>query len=220
MILLGALLVSVAFGGGGSPAAVEPPSLATWADLCDRPSHWLGKTVRLRIQFHDRVETWNPYLTRFGPRRFVAVQAWADEQVPWIKEEFDAPAVRVFLKRGEASEWALGEAQQGARFELTVVVREVFLDLPWTEVIEVLPLPERIPEGTVIHASKARELMEQKSWKLAELEIDQACTDGLPAHAREELERLRATCREGLATERRPRSTPRDARRDAPSREL
>ena len=212
MSLPAALVLAIVLGGSGPVPTPEAAPLTTWKELCERPSHWLGKTARLRIQFHGRVENWNPYLTRFGPRRFVAIQAWADEQLPWVREEFDAPSVRVFSKRGEASEWALESAQTGSRFEITVLVREVFLDLPWAEVTEVLPLAERIPEGTVIHAGRARDLMEKSSWKLAGLEIEQAFADELPAHARAELERLRAECREAVEAAKRPRDAARDRR--------
>jgi hypothetical protein len=205
MLLLPALLLSAVLATDSArPALQAPPPLVTWQDLCDRPSRWLGKTVRLRVQYQDRVDTWNPYLTRFGSKRFTAIQAWSDEQLPWIRSDFDAPVVRLFLQRGEACSWALGQAQSGARFELTAVVREVFLDMPWAEIEEVLPLTERIGEGTVIHASKAVELIKKREWKLAGLEVEQAITESLPAHARAELERLRAECREGAAAAQRP----------------
>lgn len=207
-LFLSAILAAATLHIGPSAperAAVEaPPPLATWKDLLDRPARWLGKTVRLQVQYQGRVETWNPYITRFGPRQFGAVQAWADDQFPWIQEEYDAPAVRVFLRRDEACDWAVQGAKPGERFELTAIVRETFLDLPWVEVFEVLPLAERISEGTVIHVGKAQELMAAKSFRRAEMELDQAITDDLPALARAELERLRGLCREGAASEKGP----------------
>jgi hypothetical protein len=196
----------------------EAPSPAvTWKDLCARPAEWLGKTVRLQVQYHGAVESWNPYLTRFGSRQYVAAQAWADEQFPWIKEEYDAPAVRVFARRGEACAWALDGAKAGARLEITAVVRDVFLDLPWIEVIQILPLPERITEGTLIHAGKACELMKARSFELAKSELDQAITDDLPARARGELERLRALCRSAIELERGGQDPP-SSRRSPPPR--
>jgi hypothetical protein len=204
MILLPALFLSTVFTVADARRVEESPPLVTWQNLCDRPSRWLGKTVRLRVQYQGRVDTWNPYLTRFGSKRFTAIQAWSDEQFPWIKSDFDAPQVRLFLPRGESCSWALDKAQSGSRFEWTAVVREVFLDVPWAEIKEVLPLPERIGEGTVIHASKAVELLKRKEWKLAGLEVEQAITESLPAQARAELERLRGECRDGAAAAQRP----------------
>lgn len=208
MSILCTFLLAATLGFGRSPALPRgapeaPPPLSTWMDLCDRPVDWLGQTVRLQLQFSGRVETWNPYLTRFGTRQFSAVQAWTDEQFPWIKAEYDAPAVRVFLRSGKACDWALEGAKPGARFEMTVIVREMFLDLPWVEVVEVLPLAERISEGTSIHAGKALELMTARSFGLAESELEQAITDDLPAVARAELERLLVLCRDAIALEKR-----------------
>ena len=190
------------------PAVEAPPPRASWEELCDRPVEWLGKTVKLQVQFSSRVETWNPYLTRFGPRQFTAIQGWTDQQFPWVKAEFDAPSVRVFLRTGGACDWALEDAKLGARFEITGIVRETFLDLPWIEVVEVLPLAERISEGTAIHASKACDLMRTRSYVLAESELQQAITDDLPPLARTELERLLGLCRDAIALEKRPGAAP------------
>ena len=181
------------------------PPLVTWEELCARPSRWIGKTVHLRIQYLEPVGTWNPYMTRFGPSRFAGVQAWADEQLPWIKSEYDAPLVRLFTLREGSCAWAFQSARRGDRFQVTAVVREVFLSLPWTEVVEVVPLPERIGEGTVIHAGRALDLMKRKAWKLAELEVDQAMTVNLPERARLELLRMKEHCRAKAEEAKRPR---------------
>lgn len=199
--MLSSLLFSlmVAFGIG------DTPPLVTWEELCARPSRFAGKTLHLRIQYQDPVPTWNPYLTRFSPGRFVAVQAWADEQIPWIRSEYDAPVVRLFTLREGPCAWAFQSARKGDRFEITVVVREVFLALPWVEVTEVVPLPERIGEGTVIHAGRAVDWMAKKAWKLAELEIDQALTIHLPERARAELLRMKEECRAAAVEAKKPR---------------
>ena len=186
----------------GERTAAPLPPVATWEELCARPTAWLGKPVRLHVQTSSRVESWNPYLTRFSSSRYVAVQAWADEQFPWVRADFEAPSVRLFVRRGSACEWAFDGTDASTRCEVSGVVRELFLDLPWIEVVEVLPLAERIGEGTVIHAAKARELLEAGSFGLAALELDQAITDSLPARARAELDRMRAYCREAVQAER------------------
>ena len=204
MVLLPALLLSAFVSTPSAPGFQAAPPIVAWQDLCDRPSRWLGKKVRLRFQYQGRVDDWNPYLTRFGSRRYAAIQAWSDEQLPWIRSDFDAPLVRLFCPRGESCAGALDQAQVNDRYEATAIVREVFLDVPWTEVLEVVPLPERIGEGTIIHAGKALELMRKGDFKLAELEIQQAITDTLPVPARAELERLRAECREAAAASKLP----------------
>jgi len=202
--MLSSLLCSLALALGARAVPATPP-LVTWEEISARPSRFLGKTLHLRIQYQDPVATWNPYLTRFSPGRFVAVQAWADEQIPWIRTEYDAPVVRLFTLRDGPCAWAFQSARKGDRFEITVVVREVFLALPWAEVTEVLPLPDRIGEGTVIHAGRAVDWMAKKAWKLAELEIDQAITINLPERARKELLRMKEECQAAAAAARKPK---------------
>src|SRR5262249_31475925 len=137
-------------------------------------------------------------------RRYAALQAWSEEQLPWVRSDFDAPLVRLFFPRGESCASALDQAQVNNRYEATAIVREVFLDVPWTEVLEGVPPPRPLGEGTIIHAGKALELMKKRDFKLAELEIDQAITDSLPVPARDELERLRNECREAAAASKLP----------------
>lgn len=209
-ILLAATLLFGALTGEPAVrvAPEAPPPLVAWKDLCDRPIQWLGQTVRMQLQFSNGVATWNPYMTRFGTGQFTAFQAWTDEQFPWIKSEYDAPAVRVFSRTDSASDWALEAAKPGARFEMTVIVRETFLELPWVEVVGILPLAERISEGTSIHAAKACELMKARSFGLAASELEQAITDDLPPLARTELERLLVLCRDAIALEKGSQGVP------------
>lgn len=178
-----------------APGIIVQPPLVSWQDLYEHPAQWLGREVRIRIQFQTRVEDWNPYMTRFGTAQFLAVQGWTDEQFPWVVSDFEAPAVRVFARRNGPCEWPLQSAKPYSRYELSGTVREVFLDLPWIEIQDARLLPDQISEATVIHASRAVDLNQQKSWKLAELEFDQALAGPLPDKARIELERLREATR-------------------------
>jgi hypothetical protein len=176
-----------------APAAEEVPLLA-WSDLADRPCRWLGRNVSLRIQVESHPSDWNPYLTRFGTGQFDALQGWADEQFPWIHDDYDAPAVRVFVRKGSPAANVIAGAKPYARFELTGVVREVFLDLPWIEITGAVPMSDAITEASVIHAARAIELLGENSWDLAQLELDQALEAPLPDAALIELVRLREEC--------------------------
>jgi hypothetical protein len=179
--------------GVEAPAAEEVP-LVAWRDLADRPCRWLGRSVRVRVQVESHPSDWKPYVTRFGTGQFDALQGWADEQFPWIEAEFESPAVRVFARKGSAAATAFSGAPQYARFELTGVVREVFLDLPWIEVVAATPMGDAIDEASVIHAARAIELMGEGTWDLALLELDQALEAPMPDAAAMELVRLREEC--------------------------
>jgi hypothetical protein len=140
-------------------------------------------------------------MTRFGPKQFSASQAWSDEQFPWVRAEYESPTVRAFTLRDGASDFVLQSATKHARFEVRVVVREVFLDLPWIEVLDVKPLQGEIGEGTLIHASRGVELAQGSAWNLAQDQFEQALAGPLPARARTELEQHLAECKEHLADE-------------------
>jgi hypothetical protein len=184
--------------------AVPALPLVSWRELSEHPGRYTNKRVRIVLQFSARVATWNPYLTRFGTRDFDAFQFWSDEQRLWNVGDYQAPPVRLFARRDALAALAVGRAQPFMRFELSIVVREIFLDQPWAEIESAMPLAEHVSEGTLIHASRAAELIESKSWKLAENELDQALIGALPPDAKQELERLREECRQSTAPKTRP----------------
>lgn len=185
-----------------APVADAGPPLVAWEDLQTKPLHWVGRRVRLRIQHHSRPATWNPYVTRFGPRQFSAVQAWTDDQLPWIKAQYDAPAVRVFARRGSAAEHVFAQAAVHQRFEIVGVVRELFLDLPWIEVASARALENGISEAAVIHASRAIQLVDDGLFALADLELEQVLAAPLPPHAQADIEERRKAVRAALAQRR------------------
>lgn len=191
---------SVAAGRVVDVPEVEAPQLVAWREVSDRPCRWLGRKLRVRVQHESELADWNAYLTRFGRAQFDALRGWSDEQFPWIQAEFDHPEVLLFVRKGTAAQHALAEARTYGRFEFTIQVREVFLDTPWAEILDVRPTSEAITEATVIHAARAIELMEQSAWRLAQLELDVALEAPLPDAALLELKRLHDICENATAT--------------------
>jgi hypothetical protein len=108
-------------------AAVEAeaePELLAWSDLQRDAARHMGRVRRVIVQFHELQEQWNPFLTRFGPSDYFALGAWSDEQRPWRRAEWEAPAVRAFMQRGTLLAAYLRAGRPHQRFMLTVVVRE------------------------------------------------------------------------------------------------
>lgn len=225
MVLLAALLILAppgpsARGASPSPPLVVPaeetqtpreravearPAARIRAEAALRPLAWseivrhrgalLGAEVRLVVQLQGRPERWNPYLGRFGPAQYVQLAGWADEQKPWEPWDYENPAVRVFVRRDGALDQALAGARTYARYELRALVREVFAERPWLEVVRAKALPERLEEGAVIHAARGWELAAQGGWSLAAEELSRALAGDPPPLARAELERLLGACR-------------------------
>jgi hypothetical protein len=171
----------------------------TWSELAATPCARHGATVRFTVQFHGVLTRWQAGPTRFGPGTFRAFTAWSDEQFPWEDEAFENPHARAFARRGSEPDRTLERAHPHERFEIVAVVREVWNDRPWVEVLSATPLPDAIGEATVIHAARALDLVEAGSFALADQALQQALAAPMPPHAREELSRIRTICSAEIA---------------------
>lgn len=193
-----------------APSAVRAPTAVssdtfdrsmavTWGELAATPCQFHGVEVRLDFQFHGRIAKWQAGPTRFGPGAFTAISGWADEQFPWVTEEFENPAVRFFLRRDSSAERAFQDALPHQRFAVRGIVRDAWRNRPWIEVTSATLLDEQIGEATVFHAGRAIERMEDASFQIADEALQQALAAPMPMHARDELARLRQICAEGMA---------------------
>ena len=187
--------------GGDEPVEREAgrPRPITAAELWSQPGQNLGQEVLLTVQIHSHVESWNPFVTRFGTGEYLCLRAWGDEQYLWREADHEHPTVRVFTRRGSAAHWALAEAQRFQRYELTCTVRSVFGGVPWVEVSGVKPLIRQVGDGTVLHASRGVKFFDTRVWVRAKSELERALVAGMPERGREELERMIAVCEAELA---------------------
>jgi hypothetical protein len=174
----------------GAPAGDDPalpattlPARTSLAELRRAPARYLGQEVRFAFQFHALVEDWNPYLSRFEPARWVALEGWPDEVFPWDKAIFDAPVGRLFVRRGGGFEPLARRARTYQRYEVRARERESFLGEPWLEVLELVPLEGEIGEGTILHVGRARELVADGQFALALEQYERARSAPLPPHA-------------------------------------
>ena len=185
-----------------TPAQATPHPTLSWEELSATPTRYLGQRVELVVQLKSEVAAWNPYVTRFGQRDWHAWQAWSDAQLPWHKEQYDTPQVRVFARRAGASAWALEQTQPHTRVTLRVRVCEVFLGEPWCEVEAVVPCVEDVGEASVIHAARGLAEARLGRHELAVHAYDEALKAPLPAHARRELQQHRAEALQAAAAAR------------------
>jgi hypothetical protein len=153
--------------------------------------------VRVRVQLDAELESWNPYVTRFGTADYRAWRTWGDEQYLWRASEWEHPLGTLFVRRDEGLVLdALSRAPRYARIEVVGRVRQVFLGRPWIQLERAERLREEVDEASLLHASRAALLIENERWPLAIEELDRALAGNLPQRARDELWRLRAECRE------------------------
>lgn len=167
--------------------SVAPTSLG---ELRAEPAARLGRTVSVVVQVRAVGGTWESWLSRFTPDRYVALEAWGDEQLLWVESEWTDSFARLYARTGSPAQRALAAALPHERWELEVVPRELFLGEPWCEVVGARPVEGGVSEGTILHASKAIELARTGQYELARAELERAVAGPLPEHALAELERL------------------------------
>jgi hypothetical protein len=194
--MLAAAQGSALEGAVAWPAGTPPVSVLRLGELRARPAKHLGQEVRFALQFRGLVEEWEPFLSRFEPSRWVALEGWPDEAFLWDEAAFAAPAGRLFVRRGGGFEPLARRARPYQRFEVRARVREVLLGEPWLEVLELVPLEGEVGEGTILHVTRAREFAAEKSYALALEQYERARSAPLPAHALaallEEIQAVRA----------------------------
>lgn len=207
---LGIVRGAVPGPGDAAPPPEQAVESAALGALREDAGPWLGRRLQVVVQFHSERAAWNPWLTRFGPVDYAGFACWSDDRFTWDRAVWSDPFQHLFARRGSPAEAALRGARLYERYELVVVLREVFLGEPWVEVESARRLEEVVGEGTVLHASRALVLMAEGRWTLARGELERAETEELPAHARAELDRLReeidAALREAEEEDQRKRS--------------
>lgn len=163
-------------------AVIAPRPVALGALRAD-PGRYLNQEVRFVFQFRALREDWNPFLSRFEPSRWLALEVWPDEVFTWDRAAFEAPARRLFLRRGGGFEPLARRARTYQRFEARARVRETFQGEPWLELIELVPLEGEVGEGTILHVTRARELVLEGQFDLALEQYERARSAPLPPHA-------------------------------------
>lgn len=166
-----------------APLPSQEARRATLVELRTAPARRLGEEVTLTLQFRARSESWNPYLSRFEPGRWLGLSAWPDEVFTWDAPSYDAPLTRLFVRRGTPLEETVRRAAPHQRFEATAVVREQFLGEPWIELTALKRLTEEVGEGTILHVTRARELAFEGNFDLALDQYERARSAPLPPHA-------------------------------------
>ena len=100
MSLLAAGLRSLLVAAAVTPQAEQ----VSWEEVSVLRAQPMQGELQLVLQFHSIERDWEPYCTPFSERTHLAVRAWSDSQLPWVRSEYEAPRARYFVKRGSAAE--------------------------------------------------------------------------------------------------------------------
>lgn len=184
--LLAAGLRSLLVAAAATPQAEH----VSWEEVSVPRAQPMQGELQLVLQFHSIEHDWEPYCMPFSERTHLAVRAWSDCQLPWVRAEYDNPRARYFVRRGTFAERLFARVAPHERILVVGRVCAQFLGQPWIEVIAACPAREQIPLGTVLHVSRAIDLLQRKAERLAIEQFKRALAAPLPTHAREALLRL------------------------------
>tara|TARA_R110002126_G_scaffold75749_5_gene189040 strand:- start:7497 stop:8219 length:723 start_codon:yes stop_codon:yes gene_type:complete len=179
-----------------APSLPAGPELVPFEQLVAKPDVYLGRTVSTYVQLHSELETWDAGMTRFLPSHFAGCRVWSDGQLPWRQEDYVAPAGILFLRRDSAEMRDFVRAVPHQRWLVRCTVRELFGGETWIEIDRIIPARRSIPEGTVLHAIRAAQLVDRHAWSLASGELERALAAPLPEHASVVLEATLQACRD------------------------
>jgi len=178
------------------PLAAEAPSLpvVSWEECTARPDLALGELRQMVVQYAAPIDEWEPYLTRYSPEAYLSLRAWSDSQQLWNRADYDAPAARLFVRRGTMAARLVQDLQPHDRIVVACVVHDQFLGRPWVEIISARRMHEYVPEGSVLHAVNGLEFLTEGVFDLARDQFARAMEAPLPVHARNALARLVSRC--------------------------
>ena len=180
-----ALALSLVAGGLHSQASKIELSDVKEVKLSDvraNPSAYKNVFISFKAQFHGIGSVHNPFFTRFTRTEYTNFWAWGDEQKVWKVSEFSNPLSILFIKKLDNDE-ILAKVFKYKRFDrlqIKGVVRNVFKNAPWIEVVSVEKIDGKVTIPTLTHMHRAYSYMSKRRWAQAGTELNLAMTEGLP----------------------------------------
>jgi hypothetical protein len=138
--------------------------------------------VTFTCQFQGIGGVHNPFFTRFTRSEYANFAVWGDNQKIWLKEEYQNPLPGLFVQKNGRDDTLklLYRLRRYQRIRIVGVVRNVFRDEPWLDVISIEEVGGKVTIPTLAHMHKASDYMAQRKWAQAGTELNQAMTGGLP----------------------------------------
>ncbi|MEZ6014841.1 MAG: hypothetical protein R3F49_07000 [Planctomycetota bacterium] len=195
--LLPTLLASLLWTGGveDAPVVSRPAAFVELAALVAAPERWLGETLETIVQVRGAAPgAWEGYMSGLSPATHVALDVWADSQLLWDPLEYAAPLGRLYVRPEALLVSACASAFRAldapvtwaphTRLAVRVRVAAFTAGRGWLEVLDARPTAEQVPEGTVMHAIRGLQLLNEGAYGLAASELEKALLPPLPGHAK------------------------------------
>ena len=181
------LLLSFVLGAALLPAQEREfgkPVATTLTELRAEPEAYRNVKIEFTIQFASLGKLTNPFFTRFTPTDFVNFYGWADEQEIWQQPAYNDLFGMLFYNKLNPQLEEVYQLRTYDRIKVTGIVRSVFQDSPWIEVLEFTRLGGKLDTAVLTHLYRGEQLMAQRQWQRAVAELALAPGSGTVAASR------------------------------------
>ena len=164
------------------------------ATVRQRPDAFKNVWVTFDTQFFSLGKVSNPFFTQFVPSDYANFYAWGGDQPIWRRESYDDVFGMLFVHKDNPEVEELYGLETYARVRVTGVVRNIFQDVPWIEVMTIDPLEGEVDTPTLAHLYRAEQHMARREWGRAISEFSLAPAGGKPNHVLAAVHRGLGTC--------------------------
>lgn len=123
----------------------------TLRELQRVPTNYKNARVRFLIRYHRTENLWAPFYTPFTPEDYLAFSGWAPEKKLWVKEDHLADFPFLYINKRSPDLNLVIQAPPYQVMELYGIVRNDFNNIPWVEVIHIVPCREPIIHDKLLH---------------------------------------------------------------------
>lgn len=191
------LLLSFVLGAALLPAQEREfgkPVATTLTEMRAEPEAYRNVKVVFTIQFASLGKLSNPFFTRFTPTDFVNFYGWADEQEIWQQPAYNDLFGMLFYNKLNPRLQQIYELRTYDRLQITGIVRSVFQDAPWIEVLDFKQVTGKLDTAVLTHLYRGEQLMEQRQWQRAIAELALAPGSEVPPAAQRKVHRNLGVC--------------------------
>ncbi len=123
----------------------------TLRELQRVPTNYKATRVRFIVRYHRTENLWAPFYTPFTPEDHLAFSGWAPEKKLWNKEDHLSDFPFLYIDKECPDLNSIIQAPPYQVLELYSIVRNDFNNIPWIEVMHVVPCKEPLIHDELLH---------------------------------------------------------------------
>ena len=162
----------------------EEQTLTTLNKIVKNPEAFRGLKATFVVQFHRLGNVDNPVYSQFDKHWYQNFSAWSDGVKLWERDAFHKDFPYLFLPRVSEATEEVASAPMFTRFLATGVVREVYNNQPWIEVVALQQLDRALNPNAVRQFARGYQLRNSRDHAGAAAAFHAADAKTLPSHLR------------------------------------